>query len=63
MNERDVWDAAGVLIEEHGEHAAIVAAQRADEFLEQGDMDRRRLWIRITQAVASMIDIPQGAAN
>lgn len=62
-NERAIWHAAGVLIEGHGEHAAIAAAQHAGEYLERGDMEERRLWIRITQAVASMIDVPQGMAN
>jgi hypothetical protein len=41
MTERDIWTTAGMLIEEHGEQAAIVAAQRAEQFLEKGDMDGR----------------------
>ena len=60
MNDRDIWTTAGLLVKEHGEHAAIVAAQRADEFLSKGDMDGRRLWMRITKAAASLIDIPDG---
>jgi hypothetical protein len=60
MTDRDVWTAAGMLVKEHGEHAAIVAAQRANEFMSKGDMDGRRLWMRITKTAASLIDPPDG---
>lgn len=63
MTEREIWTAAGILIENYGEQAAIVAAQRADEFLASGDMDGRRVWIRVMKAAASMIDVPAEKAN
>lgn len=63
MNERDIWTTAGFLIEHHGEQATIIAAQEADRFLEQGDMDQRRLWIRVMNAAASLIDVSSTKAN
>ena len=35
----DVWRTAHILIKQHGEDAALVAAQRADELLASGDVD------------------------
>ena len=35
----DIYRTASVLIREHGDEADLVAAQRADSFLEAGDMD------------------------
>jgi hypothetical protein len=63
MTEKDIWTAAGLLIQEHGEHAAIIAAQKADAFLESGNLDAQRIWMRVTKAAASLIDVPEGAAN
>jgi hypothetical protein len=33
----DIWRAVNLVIEQHGENAEIVAAQRADLMLERGD--------------------------
>lgn len=33
----DLWRAANLMIERHGDDAALVAAKRADELLAQGD--------------------------
>jgi hypothetical protein len=63
MNQRDIWATAGILIERHGEQATIIAAQEADRFLEQGDMEQRRVWIRVMNAAASLIDVPSTKAN
>jgi hypothetical protein len=63
LTEREVWTAAGLLIQEHGEQAAIVAAQKADAFQKMGDMDGRGVWLRIMRATAAMIDVLQGMAN
>ena len=35
----DIYRTASVLIREHGDAAVLVAAQRADSFLEAGDVD------------------------
>ena len=34
--------------------AATEAAMRADEFLDQGNLDGKRLWIRIMQAIEEL---------
>ncbi len=35
----DIYRSANVLIREHGEDAALEAAQRADAMLERGDLE------------------------
>jgi hypothetical protein len=47
----DIWRAADLLVKRHGEDAAIVAAQRADELLAIGDMEGEIIWKRIAGAV------------
>lgn len=52
--EIDIWRAAHLLVKRHGADAAIVAAQRADELLAQGDVDGQRIWKRIVAAVREL---------
>ena len=47
----DVWRAADLLVKRHGEDAAIVAAQRADELLEVGDVEGQIVFKRIVEAI------------
>jgi hypothetical protein len=47
----DIYRTASVLIREHGEEADFVAAQRADSFLEAGDIDGQMIWKRVLAAV------------
>jgi|HubBroStandDraft_4_1064222.scaffolds.fasta_scaffold2567111_1 hypothetical protein len=47
ISDLDIWRAANLVIRQHGADAEIVAAQRADELLEQGDRDGQLLWLRI----------------
>jgi len=37
ISDRDIWRAANLLIRRHSGDAEIVAAQRADQMLDQGD--------------------------
>lgn len=46
----DIWRAAGLLIKRHGQDAALVAAQRADELLARGDTEGQTVWKRIARA-------------
>jgi hypothetical protein len=48
----DIYRTANVLIREHGEDAALEAAQRADAMLEKGYLDGQRVWRRVLAAVA-----------
>ncbi len=51
MPEIDIYRTASVLIREHGEDAAIEAAQSADAMLEKGCLDGLRVWKRVLAAV------------
>ena len=51
LSDLDLWHAAQVIIERYSDGAAIEAAMRADEFLDQGKLDGKRLWMRIMQAI------------
>ena len=41
--EIDIYRSAKLLIDQHGDEASIEAALRADEFLDQGNIDGRRV--------------------
>jgi len=47
----DIYRTASVLIREHGDEADLVAAVRADSFLEAGDMDGSAVWRRVLKAI------------
>ena len=47
----DIFRAAKLLIDRHGDEAALYAAGRADLLLEDGDTDGVAIWRRITSAV------------
>ncbi|MGH7008124.1 MAG: hypothetical protein ACRED7_06960 [Stellaceae bacterium] len=53
-DDMDIWRAANLLIGRHGADAAIVAAQRADEFLAEGDLDGQHVWKLIGNAVREL---------
>jgi hypothetical protein len=47
----ELWACANALIEQHGDDAAIFAAQRADALLEQTDLDGARTWRGIVRRI------------
>ena len=50
-------ESAKLLIDQYGAvEAGVHAAQRADALLEQGEMDGRRVWLRILDAVKELSD-------
>jgi hypothetical protein len=51
IDDPDIFRAAKLLIDEHGDDAPIRAAQRADVLLEEGDMDGALVWRRILDAI------------
>ncbi len=54
-DQRDIYRSAKLLIDQYGAvEAEIHAAQRADALLEQGDMDGRRVWLRVLDAVKEL---------
>lgn len=48
--EIDIYRTASVLIRGHGDEADLAAVQRADSFLEAGDMDGSVVWRRVLKA-------------
>ena len=58
----DIFRTANELIKQHGEDAPIHAAMRADELLDQGDMDGVAVWKRILKAVDELLseEVPDG---
>ncbi len=50
----DIYRAAQVMVKRYGDGAATEAAMRADEFLDQGHMNAKRVWMRIMQAIEEL---------
>ena len=50
----DIYRSAKLLIDRHGEHTLIQAAMRADAMLGNGDMDGKRVWVRIMKAIEEL---------
>ncbi len=51
MNERDIWAAALLLIDRHGNNAALRAIKRVNELLESDDIDGAAVWLRIVTVI------------
>jgi hypothetical protein len=54
VDDPDIFWAAKLLIDRHGEEAATFAAGRADELLEEGDLDGAAIWRRILAAIGEL---------
>jgi hypothetical protein len=51
-------------VKEHGEDAPIHAAMRADELLDQGDLDGKLVWLRILAAAKELLaEEPEGMVH
>ena len=50
----DIGRAAQVMVKHFGDGAAIEFAMRVDEFLDQGNFDGQRVWMRIMQAIEEL---------
>jgi len=59
----DIWMAAHLLIQRHGDQAEIIAAQRADEMLDRGDIEEQQIWLRIKRAIAELNAPATGKLN
>ncbi len=53
-SEIDIYRSAKVLIDQHGEDARIFAAMQADKRAEAGDMEGRRVLLRVIRAIEEM---------
>lgn len=51
----DIWRAAKLLVDRHGNEAPVHAATRADELLADGDIEGQRVWMRILRAIEEFL--------
>lgn len=51
----DIWRAAKLLVDRHGNEAPVHAATRADEWLADGDIEGQRVWMRILRAIEEFL--------
>ena len=54
IEDRDIWQAAQLMIRQHGHHAPMRAAQRADQLFDEGDFDDATDWRRILAAIEEL---------
>ncbi len=54
MDDIDLYRAANLYIDQHGDQAALQAAMRADALLSDGDMDVAATWRKIIKAIEAM---------
>ena len=50
----DIYRAAKLLVDRHGEDASIRAAERADDLLEAGDIEGAVIWRSILAAIEEL---------
>ncbi len=54
VSDLDILRCASLMIRQHGEEAAIFAAQRADALLDKGDHEGKKVWTNIVAAIAGL---------
>ncbi len=54
-SEIDIYRSARLLIDQHGEDAAIFAAQKADKCLEAGDLDGKAVWMGVIRTIKELL--------
>jgi hypothetical protein len=52
--DRDVWQAALLMVRRYGDDAETQAAMRADQMLEHGDLDGMLVWHAIISAIRTL---------
>jgi len=64
LSNAEVYKMADTLLRRHGRDAVIVAAMRAGELLDAGDMDGYRTWKRLVMLVDGMseTECPEGVS-
>lgn len=56
IEDRWIWACADHLIRQHGGDAWLVVSQRADELLDQGEMEGHRTFLRILDRIRQLED-------
>jgi hypothetical protein len=59
----DIWRCAQLMINNHGEEAAMEAATMADDFLSKGNIEVQRVWMRIAKAADELQSVKPGEAR
>ena len=54
IDDPDIFRAAKLLIDQHGADAPLRAAERADELLDDGDVEGSGVWRRILEAIEEL---------
>ena len=54
MDEKDIWQAAALLIKQHGEKAGELAKLRVIDMMEKKDPEGQAVWKRIVLAVEEL---------
>jgi hypothetical protein len=54
VDEVDIWRSAQLLINQHGERAEFVAAQRADQMIARGNPEGEVMWQKILGAIREL---------
>ena len=64
MKDLDVWRAAKMLIDRHGDTAPAEAMKRADALAAQGDAADKVVWLRILEAIEELQNtVPSGPVH
>ena len=58
ISDVDILRCANLMVRTHGAEAVAFARQRVDHLSAKGDPEGRRVWIRITAAVAGLLGQP-----
>ena len=54
VTELDIWRSAYAVLKITANMQEIIAAMRADSFLEKGDLDGNRVWMRVLARVREL---------
>jgi hypothetical protein len=54
ISDLDIYRAANLLIRQHSQKAEIEATRKADLMLDRGDVEGRRVWVRIKLAILGL---------
>ena len=56
MEEIDIWRAAQLLIQQHGEGAGQEAARLGGFAIGKGDLEGQRVWAEIVKAIKTLLE-------
>ena len=55
ISDRDIYASANLMIKRFGEDAPMQAAQRAEGFMAEGNMEGHAAWMRIMKAAEELL--------